>query len=741
MSRFRLLLTVVCCALFAPAYLLRAQEPAVLTRSHINPNNPIDFHAYVTPETLFVGQQATYQVAVFIDDAVRPLLRRNPEFLPPELRGLLSYDLATPPPFASRDVAGKHYGAHVFLKALFPLSSGSLVIPSSKLSYSMPQSASYFSREESHVVSAESSVVIVKPLPTDGRPADFNGAVGVLKSSVRLDTATARVGDPLVLTLRIQGIGNVKLLPRPTLEVEWASSVSGTERLQVDTTGPVVKGAKEFDWILTPSREGNVTTPTIRYSYFNPYTRKYEIAESDAVTLNVQAGSLATPTEGEQSVTVLPLREHTVGAVPQSPSERVVWWALLVALPLPALVLMFASTPRVAPKAQPIESLRSLAQRPTVAVVTAANATSAAAPASARDVRRLLLSSLSRRLDISMDVLNDRARTERIMLRRGVTRDTTRDLLAKLAALDVASFAAGSALGADGRSTSTSGANVHSLTNEALALYERVDGEAIQPVGARTRKGNSATKPLLVAVIACLLGFGATSNARAQASPDAWNGAVSAYKSRSYVSAAEGFLRIAIASPRDADALTNWGIASWAAGDTVSAVMAWQRAVRLDPLAADLREDMLLLPSGAREGVAEVPMVPVSTFAYAGLAAWAFGWLALAWVLLRKRRKLSALPMLRSFAVTAIILGAAGVGAAAWGARQLRSVGLSVVVRPETMRASPAPEADALGGAATGDIVRVDRRAAMWVLVKHADGRAGWLPSDHLTPLTDTSPQ
>ena len=71
-----------------------ASNPAVVLRVRPNPTN-ISFHALVVPETVTVGQQALYQVAVFVPDDVRQRLRRNPEFVPPELRAMLAYDLAS----------------------------------------------------------------------------------------------------------------------------------------------------------------------------------------------------------------------------------------------------------------------------------------------------------------------------------------------------------------------------------------------------------------------------------------------------------------------------------------------------------------------------------------------------------------------------------------------------------------------------------------------------------------------
>ena len=71
----------------------QAQAPEIVTRTRADCSRGVDFHALVTPETVFVGQQATYQLGVFIDQETRSRLRRNPEFLPPESRSMLSYDL------------------------------------------------------------------------------------------------------------------------------------------------------------------------------------------------------------------------------------------------------------------------------------------------------------------------------------------------------------------------------------------------------------------------------------------------------------------------------------------------------------------------------------------------------------------------------------------------------------------------------------------------------------------------
>ena len=732
MRLLRALVALVFAVLCLPVHeRLHAQSPVILRRVRVDPDRLVDFHAIVSPETLYVNQQATYQVAVLLDAAADGRLPRNPEYLPPELRGLLAYDLGGQQRF-THQANGKNYTAYVFQKALFPLATGTITIPSPQLSYALRLTSSYFSREDLHTLKAENATIVVLPLPEAGRPADYGGAVGVLKAAVQLDATSARVGDPLVLTLRVSGSGNIKLLPRPTLELEWATSVQGTERLRMDTSSATVRGSKEFDWILTPTREGDVSTPAIQYPYFNPNTRAYETTEAAPVQFAISAGSLVSNESGEKSTAILKLRGHEVGVVAEPLLDR---WALLVVLgllPVPALALLLLGVPGEEPEAAAIEKLRSMVVSVPVAARVASQSDAAPAPPkTARDVRRLLLASLARRLEVGTDVLTDRRRTRRVLRRRGVTAETTESLLTRLNELDVASFASASVEAA---------VTTAALSAQALAVYDRVDKEALEPLAQRGRKSSKRiAKTAGIVLLVVLAGMTSVSSLVAQASGGLWARATTAYSNRQFVDAATSFQDLSTQLPRDADVLANWGTAAWAAGDTVSAVVAWQRAARLDPLAADLREHLLLLPSGSRDGVADIPMVPVAALGVLSITLWALGWMLATWLFWQKRKERKTSAVVNMLALATIMLASASGATAAWGARHLRTDGLAVVTRPETMREAPEAVADAQGGAATGDVVRIDEIVPRWARVEHSDGRTGWIPSDHLTLLSSSS--
>lgn len=700
---------------------------------------PIDFHAAIFPDTVWVGQQATYQVAVLLNADARSRLRRNPEFLPPELRGLLAYELGTPQRVPPRSYGTDTYEAHVFQRALFAVAPGTVVVPAPQLTYSLPQSASYFSREERYTVSAESIKVVVKALPEAGRPSDFSGAIGTFRLSTKLDATTARMGDPLLLTVRVEGIGNVKLLPRPTVEASWASIVAGTERVQVDSSGAYIRGAKEFDYILTPAQAGAAVLPVVRYAYFDPFKGQYAIASSAPADLTIADAAMAGASDGSSAeandadlLTLRDWRQRQAARLATLPD-----WLTLGALGLAVLLPLAALADGLQRRATQRASTTRDAER----TLTREPATPepATPESAARRIRRTLLAALAARLQVVTADLVARGDLQRVLRRRGVSRDTTREVLAFVDLLAEIGFGPARSQRVDDPD----------LERRANALLQRVASEAV-PHGRtrlwsrRLRRAGSGLVlfgSLVGPAVGALLS-GVPREARAQ-TPAAGNAdvvdnseATAAYNGRRFPRAAQRYAELVARRPDDVDLLVNWGTAAWAANDTVSAVVAWQRAARLDPLAPDIQERITLLPAGARTGIADVPMIPVLALAALALVAWVLGWGLWLWGGRRADARDGHAPG-RVSAVVLLLVGLTAAGAAAWGTRALDDRALAVVRRPETMREGPSPDADPMGGAATGDVVKVVDVRQGWEQVVHADGRRGWIPAARLVSLAN----
>lgn len=737
----------------------------ILDRVRLDGRKSIDFHAAAFPETLYVGQQVTYQVAVFLNADARARLRRNPEFLPPELRGLLAYELGKPTRVAPSAIAGGVYEAHVFQRAMFPVAAGPLSVPAPQLTYALPQSSSYFSREERFVVRAESAQLVVRAIPTEGRPQNYSGAVGVFTATSRLDTAAARVGDPLVFTLRVQGIGNVKLLPRPPLEIAWASAVPATERVRVDTSGPLVRGVKEFDWILTPSRQGRVEIPVMRYSYFDPYLAKFADAEAATFGLDVRPGVLVTSEEGE-STSLLPLRDPGASA-----SALRSLLSDTGALPIGALVLcLLAPLPAIALGVRRGLTVRRVSRTPKSLDprqrLLQLFGGGADASMDVRTVRRTMHTALADRLRVEPNEFVAQRQIRRALRRRGVTRETTERVVSFLDDLDAVAFSPTPKSVADASAPPTATSLQQSpstWTRLGSQLYAAVDSEAVKSGGslppdrlsmhiglALLLLALSTNAPALSAQtpkrsgdigIAFARPAGSTASSAGDTNAATVARATDAYQQRMFTQATELFGNLARRNPNDPDALSNWGTAAWAAGDTVQAVIGWQRAARLDPLDASLQERLALLPSGARGGLADVPLVPVPMLFAVAVGAWLLGWLLLAVHLHRGYTSPPPQHLPLKFAAIALMAVGVGAGVAAWwGRNTLSPAGLAVVMRPETLHVAPGSDADAMGGVTTGDVVRVVDARDGWERVRHADGRLGWLPEDRVAALLDSTP-
>ncbi|MFI5229273.1 MAG: BatD family protein [Gemmatimonadales bacterium] len=675
----------------------RPSVPTVVARARIDTSLQVSFRAATAPETVFVGQQANYEVAVFLNQTVRDRLRRNPTFFPPDMQSMLAYDI--PARGDSRREVGSHcFEALVYQRALFPLLAGRFSIPPAQLVYSLPLSASFFSREETHELETDSTVLIAVEPPSAGRPLDYGGAVGNLRVAAHLDTNETRVGDPLLLTVRVSGTGNVKLLPRPPVGVSWATLVNGDERVQVDTTARRIAGSKEFDWVLTPRIAGELDVPPIHYSFFNPESRRYETTATRPAHVFVLPGTLASA-DTARTETLLALRPRYRGPLSKPLHDHPAFWALLALAPLPAITLRTRERGRVTTDRGPtgVERLALLNR-------------DAAKSRDARGVRQAFTAVLAERLGLGADAFTRTGSLARALRRRGVSTDVAQDAEGLLRQLDEAAFSASGALPPDALERVTS-------------VCKQIDAEALP----RTR---------LVVTTLCIVGLVAVGVGTAQAydavaARRAFDAGVAAYQHHDFVAAREGFIEAVAAEPRAPDAWANLGTAAWAAADTARSVAAWQRALRLEPLAGDMRDRVDLVHSLPWSSAGYVPPLP---------PAWLFNVAALLWCIAwgdALRRAVGRRAEHRRL-VTALTVSAAVIVIAALALRDRLSGHTAAVVR-QTASLSHDPQLGAERGATAivGEVVRVSGRQGAWSHVALDDGRDGWLESSSLISLDE----
>jgi hypothetical protein len=275
------------------------------------PGNEVILRASVVPETVFVGQQTTYQAEALFSADVEFRLRRSPEYEPPNPSGFWIHDLPDPPSTTTQVVGDQVYAVQTFRRAFFPLAPGRYTIPPARLAYEVY--GGYFSAAQSRELRSDSLQLVVLPLPEAGKPSSFGGAVGRFAVRARVEPEEVQAGETALLTLEVEGRGNVKALPPPPLpEFPDVEVYPPGEEAVVEVADGQVRGVKRFTWILVPRRPGRIELPAIEYAYFDPDRREYELARTRPLTILAHGGSEKAMDAGDgQSTADEPTLERT----------------------------------------------------------------------------------------------------------------------------------------------------------------------------------------------------------------------------------------------------------------------------------------------------------------------------------------------------------------------------------------------------------------------------------------------
>lgn len=139
----------------------------------------------------------------------------------------------------------------------------------------------------------------VNPLPLEGQPASFDGAIGQFQIQTQTDEKKWTVGDPLKVKILISGKGNFDRITRPPAPANssWKTYQPGAQFESADSIG--YSGKKVFTqaWL---SKDPKVTEiPALEWSYFDPISAKYITLKSAPIALQMissgagEAASLA----------------------------------------------------------------------------------------------------------------------------------------------------------------------------------------------------------------------------------------------------------------------------------------------------------------------------------------------------------------------------------------------------------------------------------------------------------------
>ena len=304
-----------------PAATLSVVERSANTTST---TDELVFLSLDTPQQLYVGQTTQLELKLFVAEGI-------------DLRGLsaiektaegftLSGGPSNQDPTKSAEIANnRRYSVFTWPLEITPIRSGkqelnfylelSIVLPRQRSRSNSPFGSilfgDFFGRAERIGAYTKPTEIDVLPLPTEGKPESFSGAIGQFNIEISADAESTRVSEPIMLSLKASGEGNFDRIHGPELPQADGWRSYPPETIFEKNESQPLKGAKRFDYIFVPEKAGTLELPKVNFSFFDPKAERYieltgptlsvEVAPATQSAIPIPNLNDATPAKKKQS--------------------------------------------------------------------------------------------------------------------------------------------------------------------------------------------------------------------------------------------------------------------------------------------------------------------------------------------------------------------------------------------------------------------------------------------------------
>lgn len=253
----------------------------------LNENDAFFIDAQPDKMTAYLGEQITVHWYIYTKGVIRDL----DTLKYPELKGFWKEDLeiSTRLNFTEETLNGALYRKALLVSyALFPIKEGEVEIDPYKAKCTVVPMTNFgaaLGQAYSFTKISRPIKVKVLPLPTQGRPSDFTGAVGQYNIATSLDSKSLLTNQAFSLKIRIEGRGNAKTIDMPNLNLPPGIEIYDTKKESQFTKNGT--SFKEFEAVLIPRTPGDFTLPAITLSYFDPAQKKYVKKQTEPKLVHV----------------------------------------------------------------------------------------------------------------------------------------------------------------------------------------------------------------------------------------------------------------------------------------------------------------------------------------------------------------------------------------------------------------------------------------------------------------------
>ncbi|WP_455053731.1 BatD family protein [Leyella stercorea] len=576
----------------------------------------------------------------------------------------------------------------------------------------------------------------VDPLPQ--KPADFSGGVGRFSISSQLLNNTVKAGAPVTLRVVVGGNGNLKLIKQPVVTFpkdfdKYDPKV--TDKTKLTTNG--LEGNMVYDFLVVPRNQGNYTIPAVSLTYYDTSSNMYKTVKTTPLTIKVEPGdgkgTSVTDYSAVQQTDIKPIKQGGYDTIDTEKlffgSTSFLLWLLLPFVLFVALVAIFHK--KAVENADIVGKRGKRANKvATKRLKTAYKLLTAGKQNEFYDeVLRALWGYVGDKLNMPVEQLS-RENTSDQLAAHNINAEIIEKFISALDECEYERYAPGSAEG-----------NMTKTYDSAMIAITEIDG-VLRDKMVKRNSGDTV-RIILLFVVLCFSGFvnASVDTAKSQQG-DSSETAAAAYAKGDYQQAAECYTKL-LKVGESAELYYNLGNCEYRLGNITQSIIAYERALRLNPGDSDTRYNLQFLRGKTIDKVVPVDEMFFVTWyhslqnlmsidAWAILAVSAFVlalMLILAYlfgsnILLRKIGFFGALVGLLIFVLGLLFAYQRKVA--------LSEHNIAIVLTPTlNVKATPAESSsDAFVIHEGTRLTITDSSMNAWYGVRLDDGKEGWLPKN-----------
>jgi len=284
-------------------------------------NGALYFAEFVVPQdTAYIGEAVPIEVRIYVDRRVTAQLLELPEI---KGEGFTVQKIDNKPVESEVTRNGQTYDMVSYKTAITGIKAGTLslgpatLVAEAQLPVASPrrrlggmfddfpdpfgQMMQQMSPPQQIKITAQPVQITVKPLPAEGQPPSFSGAVGNFTLTATAKPGMVEAGDPITITAMIEGTGDFDRVTAPEFADAsgWRTYPPSVKFDGDDDVG--ISGTKTFQIAVIP-QAGQTKTPDLVWSYFDPEKGQYVTLTGKGSPVKVEGAAqpVATPVMAAQ---------------------------------------------------------------------------------------------------------------------------------------------------------------------------------------------------------------------------------------------------------------------------------------------------------------------------------------------------------------------------------------------------------------------------------------------------------